>query len=288
MGEFDYNAAYFDSKLSDWTAMSIGTISSRLLDTLTRESYPREGVAVDYGCGSGAYLPYLQQSLLEVVGMDIAPEAVAQASKKPYKCVCLITPKTAPLPERSAAIVFSTEVLEHIEDAEAAIRDFHRMLKADGLLILTTTLYFSSINVYLSTAIQQKHPLSKVAREVCHYLLGFLSSEKQRSFVREWCYLPLGGHFHGFRIGALKHLLSTAGFEVREAHPLYIFEPIGFSRYATLKSASQAFRFPRNLAVMAAVSAIAVCNTCLKGLGLGANNIYLVARKTRHATATHD
>ncbi len=284
VSQFDYNSAYFDGKLSDWTAISIGAISGRLLDTLRRESFPREGVAVDFGCGSGAYLPYLKQSTLDVVGMDIAPEAVKQASRKPYKTVLLIDPGQPTLPNQSAAIVFSTEVLEHIEDAEAALRDFNRMLKADGLLILTTTLYFSSINVYLSTAIQQKHPWPKVMREVFHYLLGFFSARRQKSFVLDWCCLPLGGHFHGFKSGALKHMISAAGFQVTEARPLYIFEPVGFSRYSTVKSVRAAFRFPVNVVMMIAVTAISACNLLLKALGLGANNIYLVARKTRHVT----
>ena len=29
---FDYNSAYFDGKMSDWTSLSIGEISSRLLE----------------------------------------------------------------------------------------------------------------------------------------------------------------------------------------------------------------------------------------------------------------
>jgi 2-polyprenyl-3-methyl-5-hydroxy-6-metoxy-1,4-benzoquinol methylase len=280
VNQFDYNPAYFNGKLSDWTAISIGTISSRLVDTLKREQFPRDGVAVDFGCGSGAYFPYLKQSSLDVVGMDIAPEAVKQASNRPYKDVLLIAPDGRPLPDQSAAIVFSTEVLEHIEDAEAAIKNFNRMLKKDGLLILTTTLYFSSINVYLSTAIQQKHPLSKIIREIFHYLLGFFSARRQKSFVLKWCYQPLGGHFHGFKSAALKNMISEAGFQVTEAWPLYIFEPVGFSRYSTISSVRSAFHFPKSAVMMLAVSAISACNVCLKALGLGANNIYLVARKT--------
>src|ERR1700677_2863436 len=180
MKDFDYNSAYFDGKMSDWTTISIGEISSRLLATLRNQRFPRDGIALDFGCGSGAYLPYLKQSSLEVMGVDISPEAVKQASKKPYKAVLLTDKGRAPLPDQSAAIVFSTEVLEHIEDAEAAIKEFNRLLKDGGLLILTTTLYFSSINVYLSTAIQEKHSPTKVIREVFHYVLGFFFKRQQQ------------------------------------------------------------------------------------------------------------
>ena len=45
--EFDYNSAYFDGKLSDWTAMSIGAISGKLLNTLKTQPFPRDGVVLD-------------------------------------------------------------------------------------------------------------------------------------------------------------------------------------------------------------------------------------------------
>jgi 2-polyprenyl-3-methyl-5-hydroxy-6-metoxy-1,4-benzoquinol methylase len=282
MKEFDYNSAYFDGKMSDWTTISIGEISSRLLATLKVQPFPRDGIALDFGCGSGAYLTCLKQSSLEVVGVDISPEAVKQAGEKPYKAVLVIDNGKAPLPDQSAGIVFSTEVLEHIEDAEAAVKEFNRLLKDGGLLILTTTLYFSSINVYLSTAIQKKHSLAKVAREVLLYALGFFSSRRQNNFVMKWCYLPLGGHFHGFRPGALKNMISDAGFQIMEMRPLFIFEPLGFSRYSTVKSVNNAsFHFPLNILMMVAVLSISAANFCLKALKMGANNTYLVARKNR-------
>jgi 2-polyprenyl-3-methyl-5-hydroxy-6-metoxy-1,4-benzoquinol methylase len=277
---FEYDAAYFNGKLSDWTAISIGTISGKLLSTLRTQPYPRDGVVLDFGCGNGAYHSYLRQSALAVVGADVSPEAVKHARQLPYQSVLLIEPGAHPLPDHSAAIVFSTEVLEHIEDAENAIREFSLMLKPDGLLILTTTLYFSSINVYLSTAIQQKHSKIQIVRETFRYLAGFFSPAQQERFVRKWCYAPLGGHFHGFKSNELKAMIRRAGFQVVEAVPLYIFPPIGFSRYSTLESVKSAFRFPLNLVMMMAVLVVSAVNGCLKSLKLGANNIYLVARKT--------
>jgi SAM-dependent methyltransferase len=281
MKSFEYNSDYFGGKMRGWTAISIETISSRLLATLRNESFPKDGIVLDYGCGNGAYFPYLKQSSLEVVGVDISPEAVKQASKEPYNAVLLIDKAVAPVPSQSAAIVFSTEVLEHIEDAETAVREFNRLLKKGGLLILTTTSYFSSINVYLSTAIQQKHSLVKVLHEVCLYFLGFCSKRRQKTFVMKWCYLPLGGHYHGFKPSALKSMISKVGFRILELHPLYIYDPIGFSRYTSVKSVNDSFRFPLNIILMIPLLVISASNVFLKALKIGANNIYLVARKTK-------
>ena len=125
-------------------------------------------------------------------------------------------------------------------------------------------MYFSSINVYLATAIQEKHSLSKIARELWQYMLGFFSAERQQKFVRQWCFQPLGGHFHGFRPRNLKKMISGAGFQITEMRPLYIFEPIGFCRFSTVKSVNESFRFPKNLPVMAVVLAISMVNFLLE------------------------
>ena len=140
-------------------------------------------------------------------------------------------------------------------------------------------MYFSSINVYLATAIQEKHPPLKILREVLHYSLGFLSRQQQRSFVLQWCFRPLGGHFHGFKPGDLKKMISAAGFQITETHPLYIFEPIGFCRFSTVQSVNASFRFPLKLPILAVVLLISAANVCLKTFKIGANNIYLVAKK---------
>src|ERR1700734_2318886 len=98
MQPYGYDASYFDGKMSGWTTMSIGVISSAWLATLRNEPFPPDGIAIDFGCGSGAYPPYLKQSSLEVVGADISSEAVKQASNKQYRNVLLIGIGKIPLP----------------------------------------------------------------------------------------------------------------------------------------------------------------------------------------------
>src|SRR5580658_9955486 len=99
----EYNSEYFKGKMSNWTEASIKTISNRLLATLKNESFPKEGIVLDYGCGNGAYFPYLQQSSLDVVGMDISPEAVKQASHEAYDAVLLIDQTVPPFPGKTAS-----------------------------------------------------------------------------------------------------------------------------------------------------------------------------------------
>ena len=43
-----------------------------------------------------------------------------------------------PLPDQSFASIISTEVIEHLENPRAVFREFYRLLRPDGLLIVTT------------------------------------------------------------------------------------------------------------------------------------------------------
>jgi hypothetical protein len=74
-------------------------------------------------------------------------------------------------------------------------------------------------------------------------------------------------------------MISGAGFQILETHPLFIFEPIGFSKYSSVKSVNASFHFPLNILLTIVVLLISASNICLKALKIGANNIYLVARK---------
>jgi cyclopropane fatty-acyl-phospholipid synthase-like methyltransferase len=92
MKEFEYNSAYFHKLTSGWTSLSIAAYSNRLLATLKERPYPSDGIALDFGCGSGAYLPYLTKSSLKVVGVDTSPEAVRgkNSPARPLRCNCIL------------------------------------------------------------------------------------------------------------------------------------------------------------------------------------------------------
>lgn len=276
--EFNYDSKYFDCKMSGWTGLSFEIISGNLLRALQQHGYSRNGVVVDFGCGTGVYCASLLKTGLKVVGIDVSHSALAEAEKKPYDQVILVESDKVPLPSGSVSVLFTTEVLEHIEDDHAAVAEFSRLLEPGGIAILTTTLYFSSINTYLSTAIIQKHSVGFVLLQFFAYLSGYFSTRRQMTFIRRWCYVPLGGHFHGFHIRQLERLFLSNGFEVSQVTPMFIFQPFGVGKWLDRKVLSSA-PFKKQLIWTVPMICVWCLNVVLRKFKFTANNIFLVVRR---------
>lgn len=85
---------------------------------------------IDYGCGSKPYAPILSPYVSKYVGLDIEDgENVDHV---------LGVDGTCDLPEGTADVVLSTQVLEHVPAPDVYLREARRLLKKNGLLLLST------------------------------------------------------------------------------------------------------------------------------------------------------
>lgn len=112
--------------------------SRAIISRLKKIEKPK--TVLDFGCGYNAY--FLSNiitafpSVQEAVGMDMSANENLGAEK-----ITLISGDLngkLPFPDQKFDIVFSTAVLEHLEDYDTAFREMHRVLKKGGYLFLTT------------------------------------------------------------------------------------------------------------------------------------------------------
>ena len=91
------------------------------------------GVLLDVGCGLKPYARLFTDRLEAHIGLEYGPESVYRGHKAD------IFGDVAALPVASDSVdtVLCTEVLEHLEDPQAALREFFRVLKDGGLLMVT-------------------------------------------------------------------------------------------------------------------------------------------------------
>lgn len=91
-------------------------------------------VIVDFGCGSMPYRPIFEPYMRKYIGVDFPsnPQADLHIS---------IDNKTE-LPNETADVVLSTQVLEHVSSPAGYLQECFRILKPKGILILSTHGYW--------------------------------------------------------------------------------------------------------------------------------------------------
>ena len=85
---------------------------------------------VDYGCGPMPYCALFDGAAGRYLGADLPDNPVADLHLDEHG--------NLPLPDGSVDVVLSSQVLEHVLDVDAYLRECRRVLRKDGVLILST------------------------------------------------------------------------------------------------------------------------------------------------------
>jgi SAM-dependent methyltransferase len=103
---------------------------------LVRRYVPLQGARVlDVGCGLGLYVRRFRQVTPQVHGVDIDAERVLRASEA-LPNIQQASAERLPYADASFEVVFSNEVLEHVDDDRAAVREAYRVLAPGGWLVV--------------------------------------------------------------------------------------------------------------------------------------------------------
>src|SRR3989344_2408900 len=99
-------------------------ITRRNLDIFL-EKHRFEGRILDVGAGGSAYGKFFPNRVTVDIDFARKPDVVGDAHALPFK-------------EEEFEMVLCTEVLEHLKNPSLALQEMKRVLKKDGLLVLTT------------------------------------------------------------------------------------------------------------------------------------------------------
>jgi SAM-dependent methyltransferase len=91
---------------------------------------------LDAGCGTGSMVEHLAD-LCEPVGIDVAPQAVDFAAAHGVRSIVRGSLDTMPFDPATFDTVLILDVLEHIEDDSAVLRNLYTVLRPGGHLIVT-------------------------------------------------------------------------------------------------------------------------------------------------------
>ncbi|MCC6165591.1 MAG: class I SAM-dependent methyltransferase [Caldilineaceae bacterium] len=144
--------------------------------------HKQTGALLDVGCATGVFLDGMRrQGTWELHGVELTPEVAKIARRERSLDVFAGTLEEASYPDQSFDVVTLWDVLEHLHDPTATLREIHRILKDDGLLVIR---------------------------------VPNLASWDAQWFGRYWAGLDAPRHLYVFTPQTLAQMLQRAGFDV--------------------------------------------------------------------------
>lgn len=180
-----------------YTGISVEKRAIYLFDTLERFDI-KKGHILDLGLFTGIFSTLLYSFGFNVTGIDIMQEKVDQAREIIPKgtFICLDLNNKLPMENETFDAIWAGDVLEHIGDSNKIFSEINRVLKKDGLLILTVPYHGLVKNIGIALFTWDKH------------------------------FDPFFGHNKFFTKNTMKNALSKFGMKVEEMKTIGRFYPI--------------------------------------------------------------
>jgi ubiquinone/menaquinone biosynthesis C-methylase UbiE len=182
-------------------------------NTLSLIPEPAGKVILDAACGPGKYAEILLSRGADVTGFDVSPRMVAFAKERNKEAGTFFVHDLAEplgmLADASFDVVLCALALHYLPDWTPAIREFARVLKPGGHLVISVEHPFFEFNYFKSTQYFEVEPVK------CTWN-GFGKPVEVHSYRRPLgdCIAPLVNN--GFYIDALLEPRPVAEFEKRD------------------------------------------------------------------------
>lgn len=146
----------------------------------------KQGSLLDIGCGTGAFLHYMQQGGWQITGLE-PDENARHNAKTLYNITALPVEHLQTLPAQQFDAITMWHVLEHVHDLHGYLQRIRQLLKPGGSLLIAVPNYTS--------------------RDAAHY-------------GRYWAAYDVPRHLYHFSPESMERLLGKHAIRVNKKHPM--------------------------------------------------------------------
>jgi len=114
----------------------------RIIQTYIRglKGNKKSFIIMNIGCGTGGTIDMLEQFGV-TDNVDISDDAIAYMKLRGYKRLTKVEGLEVPFKDKTYDLVGAFDVLEHIDDHVGALKEWKRVLKDDGAILITVPAY---------------------------------------------------------------------------------------------------------------------------------------------------
>ena len=102
------------------------------------QKYKKSGKVLDIGCAHGFLLSYLKQAGYDCYGADVSDYAVQYAKNNFSIPIQRASIDSMVYPEESFDVIIMLDIIEHLKDPLATLKNIKKFLKKDGIIIMQT------------------------------------------------------------------------------------------------------------------------------------------------------
>jgi SAM-dependent methyltransferase len=208
----------------------------RRLD-MVRRIVPLDGRRIlDVGCGIGTYVRRFRQFSDDVHGIDVEADRVAEASRE-LPNIRQAAGESLPYPDNHFDVVFSNEVIEHVDDDRATAREMVRVTKPGGYVVVfaPNRLYpFETHGAYFA----RRYRFGNIP------LINWLPDALRNRFaphVRAYTRRGIRSLFRGLPVSLVHHRVIYPGFDNLSARHRVVGGTLRRLLYAAERTPVQAF-----------------------------------------------
>ncbi len=165
---------------------------------------------LDIGCGDGLFMSHLNSNLAknhkkELWGVDYSHYKLKQAKKAGHKVKHCDLEQGIPFKDQSFDVIYAAELIEHLYDPDKFLEECRRILKKNGVVVISTPNLHAWYNRALF-ALGIQPLFYEVSTRSPHIGSGPLKKIKKGK-------VPVG-HVRVFSPASLKDMLVAEGFEI--------------------------------------------------------------------------